>query len=95
MTDRTYALLQAQQLTEALKEREELRRVLEEVLETGLNGGNNVRLAFVAAGGKPLGKDDLLRAERSEKATQEAFALIEKARIEGLKSQLSERQEKL
>ena len=45
---------------------------LEKVLSTGLNGGNNVRLAFIAASQQSLKDDALSQADASEAAVKEA-----------------------
>lgn len=56
----------------------ELEDTLAEVLSTGLNGGNNVRLALIAASHQALDAEDLARAERSERAVTKAHQLLEK-----------------
>jgi hypothetical protein len=59
----------------------DLREALEalrDLLATGLNGGNNVRLAYIAAGGKALSDELLTKAEKSEAATQRARAILAK-----------------
>lgn len=53
-----------------------LRAALRNVLSTGLNGGNNVRLAFISASQKPLSNEDIERAEKSEIATNVALELL-------------------
>ena len=53
-----------------------LRAALRNVLSTGLNGGNNVRLAFISASQKPLSDEDIERAEKSEIATNLAWELL-------------------
>lgn len=56
---------------------------LEAVLASGLNGGNDVRLALIALSGMalgPAGPPDLEQAERSEVAVELARAAIAKAR---------------
>lgn len=58
----------------------ELLEALAEVLSTGLNGGNNYRLAMIAASQKALDDETLERAEASERAVQKAWAAIKKAR---------------
>lgn len=58
----------------------ELLEALAEVLATGLNGGNNYRLAMIAASQKALDDKTLARAEASERAVQKAWAAIKKAR---------------
>lgn len=50
---------------------------LTQVLETGLNGGNNVRLAYIAASRGPLDQATLDKAQDSEVAVQQARQLIE------------------
>lgn len=57
-------------------QRDGLDKALRNVLATGLNGANNIRLALIAAGGKELGADDLARAEKSEEAVLEASAAL-------------------
>ena len=49
---------------------ERLRVALIGVLNTGLNGGNNMRLSFIAAGQKELTPELLADAERSEEAVK-------------------------
>ena len=53
---------------------------LEELLRTGLNGGNNVRLAYIAAGRRELSDELLAKAEASEQAVQRARAALTLAR---------------
>ena len=57
----------------------DLLAALKQVLATGFNGGNNVRLCLIAAGQKALSKEELDRAEFSEMAVQNARAAIAKA----------------
>jgi hypothetical protein len=57
----------------------DLLEALRAVLGTGLNGGNNVRLALMAAKGGALDDDDLAEAEKSERAVDMARAAIAKA----------------
>lgn len=56
---------------------------LTEVLATGLNGGNNVRLAFIAASQQVLSDEDMEKAEASERAVIKARAAIKKAAGDG------------
>lgn len=49
---------------------------LKGVLRTGLNGGNNMRLAYIAAGGKALTPELLTKAEESEQAVIAARTAI-------------------
>lgn len=58
---------------------DELLTALKDVLSTGLNGGNNVRLAFIAAGGKELNDELLAKADASERAVEAARAAIARA----------------
>jgi hypothetical protein len=58
----------------------DLLEALEEVLGTGLNGGNNMRLAFMAASQQVLSDEALRDAEKSEMAVAKARAAIAKAR---------------
>jgi len=60
----------------------DLLEALEEVLNTGLNGANNMRLALMAASQQVLGDEDLQAAEASETAVEKARAAIAKARGE-------------
>lgn len=60
--------------------RAELLEALQGVLATGLNGGNNYRLAMMAASRQVLDAETLEKAEASEQAVQKAFAAIAKAR---------------
>lgn len=57
----------------------ELYEALKDVLASGLNGGNNVRLAFMAASRDALDDKALAQAERSEQAVTKAYAAIAKA----------------
>lgn len=59
-----------------LTELAEARQVIRDLLATGLNGGNNVRLAYLAAKQNVLSEDELAKAELSEQATQRAYALL-------------------
>lgn len=63
----------------------ELLEACEELLRTGLNGGNNVRLAFMAAKQGALDAEDLRIAEMSEVAANKARAAIAKATGEAAK----------
>lgn len=49
---------------------------LAEVLRTGLNGGDNMRLAYLAAGQKALSSELLAKAEASERAVTKARAVL-------------------
>lgn len=49
-----------------------LREALRDVLATGLNGGNNMRLAYIAAGQQALSDELLAKAEASEQAVRRA-----------------------
>ena len=60
----------------------DLLEALEEVLATGLNGGNNLRLAFMAASQQMLEAGALEDAEKSETAVLKARAAIAKAKGE-------------
>lgn len=51
---------------------EELEAAVRDLLATGLNGGNNMRLAYIAAGGKELSDELLAKAEASEQAVNRA-----------------------
>lgn len=53
-----------------------LREALEDVLRTGLNGGDNMRLAYLAAGGKALTDELVAKAEKSEQAVKRALAAL-------------------
>ena len=64
----------------------ELVEALREVLRTGLNGGNNIRLSFIAASQKALSEEDLERAEQSEKAVAIAAELLKKYENESVDS---------
>lgn len=57
----------------------DLLEALGEVLSTGLNGGNNYRLAMMAASRNVLSDETLERAEASERAVTKAYAAINKA----------------
>lgn len=68
--------------TELEKEREQKAELLEAckaLLATGLNGGNDVRLAFLAASGRALDDEDLQRGEDADRALALARAAIRKA----------------
>lgn len=58
------------------RQRDRLLSALKGVLETGLNGGNNVRLSLIAASRKELSSEDLSRAEKSEQAVLYAWEAI-------------------
>lgn len=51
---------------------DKLAEALENVLSTGLNGGDNVRLAYIAAGQHSLKDDALSEADASEAAVKQA-----------------------
>lgn len=57
----------------------ELLKALKAVLRTGLNGGNNLRLAFMAASRNVLSDEVLAQAARSEAAVAEARLALAKA----------------
>ena len=57
----------------------ELLEALKEVLATGINGGNNVRLAYISASHKELSAESLRKAELSEMAVLKAMKAIENA----------------
>lgn len=61
----------------------ELREALRDVLATGLNGGNNLRLAYIAASQKELGEKELARAAASERAVNRARAALNTSREGG------------
>ena len=81
MTDETFTDIDEirASMFELKKEKAELLDALKEVLATGINGGNNVRLAYVAASQKELSPEGLYKAELSEMAVLKAMAEIEKA----------------
>jgi hypothetical protein len=54
----------------------QLRQALIDVMQTGLNGGNNVRMSLIAAGRKALAEKDLAIAEASEIACNNARQLL-------------------
>lgn len=58
---------------------EELLEACLKLLRTGLNGGNNVRLAFLAMSAHGLSSESLAQADESEHATELARAAIQKA----------------
>lgn len=57
----------------------DLLAALKAVLASGLNGGNNVRLAFIAASRNSLDAESLAQADASEAAVVSARAAIAKA----------------
>ena len=57
----------------------DLLAALKDVLTTGYNGGNNIRLITVGISGKACKQEDLDRAEKSEAAVISARAAIAKA----------------
>lgn len=61
-------------------ERVELVAALEELLCTGMNGGNNVRLALIAAKQDALSDDELRNAELSEAAVRRARTILDKVK---------------
>lgn len=61
---------------EMRRQRDELLTALKAVLASGLNGGNNVRLAFMAASRNVLSASALAQADDSERAVREAEAAI-------------------
>jgi hypothetical protein len=60
----------------------DLLEALEEMLSTGLNGGNNLRLAFMAPSQQVLDEGALQDAEKSEAAVTKARAALNKAKGE-------------
>lgn len=60
------------QLSAARTSLEEAEGIIRDLLANGLNGANNVRLAFLSAGGKELSQDLLDQADRSEDAVKRA-----------------------
>lgn len=60
----------------------DLYSALEEVLNTGLNGGNDMRLAMLSAKRMELAPEELAQAEASEQAVKRARVALAKARGE-------------
>lgn len=63
-------------LADARERIAELEASLREVIHTGLNGGNNVRLAFIAASQRELSPANLAFAQKSEDAVKRAYELL-------------------
>lgn len=66
----------ARMLHEAAERIRELEAAINGLISTGLNGGNSVRLALLAAKRTELDSRDLTEAEASEKALQYALSLL-------------------
>lgn len=64
---------------ELLALHDEAVRVVQALRSTGLNGGNNVRLALMAASRNVLDAESLAQADASEAAVQQADAFLAKA----------------
>lgn len=65
-------------LRELLALHDEAVRVVQALRSTGLNGGNNVRLALMAASRNVLDAESLAQADASEAAVQQADAFLAK-----------------
>lgn len=58
---------------------DDLVRVINDLLATGLNGGDNMRLAFIPASRKELSPEVLAKADESQQAVDRARAAVAKA----------------
>ena len=75
----------AELIVRAVNSFDALLSALKEVLRTGLNGGDNIRLAYIAAGQKALTPELHAKAEESERAVIKARAAISLAEKENHK----------